>query len=426
MMRMNQKTVHNPDRYMADLRQILSQGKKRIGLLVGAGAPVSLRVDEQGKMADKGLPIIPDVAGLTEHVMKVLAPDDLKVINALLPDLGETPNIETILTKIRRLSQAIGSAEVQGLNGQGYEELAARICECIGKKVSPSLPDGVNPFTELVSWIGGINRQHPVEIFSPNYDLLMEEAFEKALQPYFDGFSGAHKPFFDPTSIANDQLPSRWSRLWKIHGSLGWDISGNTVIRTGNRNATSLIYPDHLKYDQITRQPYSALFERLKEFLMTPDSILICTGFSFFDAHITAVMDEAMEANKHTSIIAFQYKKLAEEQYACELARKRPNLSVYGRDGAVIYGIEGEWQPGQPPSKEWMKIRQTFWDNGGNNDTPSEFVLGDFAKMARFFSLSQASDFAAIIDTSINTSQDGLPEVTVSENNDSGNANVKP
>ena len=37
-------TVHNPDRHIADLRQILSQGKKRIGPLVGAGAPVALKV----------------------------------------------------------------------------------------------------------------------------------------------------------------------------------------------------------------------------------------------------------------------------------------------------------------------------------------------------------------------------------------------
>ncbi|WP_282145227.1 SIR2 family protein [Alteromonas stellipolaris] len=408
---MNQETIHNPDRYMGDLRQILSQGKKRIGLLVGAGAPVSLRVDDNGKLCDLGKPIIPDVTGLTLHVMDKLDSGDLEIVNALLPDLGKNPNIETILTKIRRLSQAIGNAEILGLNGIGYERLAERICKHIGEKVAPVLPEGTNPYTELVSWIGGINREHPVEIFSPNYDLLMEEAFEQAMLPYFDGFSGSHKPFFDPTSIANDKLPPRWSRLWKIHGSLGWNVSGNTVIRTGKRNATSLIFPDHLKYDQITRQPYSSLFERLKEFLMTPDSILICTGFSFFDAHITAVLDEALEANKHTSIIAFQYKNLVEEQYAFELAKKRPNLSVYAKDRAVIFGIEGKWQPGQPPSEEWLQIRQTFWE--GENS--ANFLLGDFAKMARFFALSQASDFILAKEQEVkeNNAED------ISANNDS-------
>lgn len=391
---MKQNTVHNPDRYMADLRQILSQGKKRVGLLVGAGAPVSVKVDEDGKLSSKGSSVIPDVAGLTKVVIEALDDKDKKVIEALLPELGEFPNIETILTRIRRLSQAIGSSKIHGLDGRQYEKLAERICHLIGVKVASPLPEGTSPYTELVSWIGGINREHPVEIFSPNYDLLLEEAFERALLPYFDGFSGSHRPFFDPTSVATDRLPPRWSRLWKIHGSLGWDILGSTVIRTGERNATKLIYPDHLKYDQITRQPYSALFERLKDFLTTPDSLLICTGFSFFDAHITAVLDEALEANKHTSVLAFQYKTLENESHAVSLAMKRPNMSVYAQDGAVIFGIQGDWRPGEPPNDEWLKIRRTFWRTETSGDDKGSFLLGDFEKLSRFFALSQASEFA--------------------------------
>ena len=51
---MSQATTHNPDRFMADLRQILSQGRKRVGLLVGAGAPVALKVDENGNLNHEG------------------------------------------------------------------------------------------------------------------------------------------------------------------------------------------------------------------------------------------------------------------------------------------------------------------------------------------------------------------------------------
>jgi hypothetical protein len=35
-------SVHNPDQYMASLRQIVGQGRKRIGLLVGAGVPAGI------------------------------------------------------------------------------------------------------------------------------------------------------------------------------------------------------------------------------------------------------------------------------------------------------------------------------------------------------------------------------------------------
>lgn len=405
-MPMSQTSIHNPDRFMVDLRQILSQGRKRIGLLIGAGAPASIRVNDQGELDPSGDPLIPDVARLTQSVIDGLEADDRAVIKALLPELDEDPNIEAILTRVRRLSQAIGSAQVHGIDGPGYSDLAAHICERIGLIVSPQLPEEPNPFTEIVSWIGGTHRDNPIEIFTPNYDLLIEEAFERTRLPYFDGFSGAHRPFFDPTSIADDQLPARWSRLWKIHGSLGWEIAGDTIIRTGKREATSLIYPEHLKYDQITRQPYSALFERLSNFLKTPDTLLICTGFSFLDAHITAVFDEALAANTHTAILGFQYKTLSDETAAVNLALRRPNLSIYARDGAVIHGVQGMWRPGNPPTEEWGSIRRTFWQSDSTNGE-GEFLLGDFVELARFFALAQSTELRSATDSQ---GQDGTSE----------------
>lgn len=387
---MTNNTLHNPDRYMVDLRQILSQGKKRVGLLIGAGAPTAIRVDENGHVKQDGEPLIPDVARLTEAVINNLAMPDKNIITTLKTEHGNNPNIEAILTRIRRLAEAIGSAKVHDLNGLEYKALGERICEQIGIKVSPRLPPESNAYTELISWIGGTHREHPVEIFTPNYDLLLEEAFERARLPYFDGFTGAHLPFFDPASISDDKLPARWSRVWKLHGSLGWDVNGDSIVRPGGRNATKLIYPDHLKYDEITRQPYSALFERLREFLTTPDSLLICSGFSFFDSHICAVFDESLRANTHTAIFAFQYQTLDKEGHAIKLALNRPNLSVYARDGAIIFGVKGRWLPGQPPTDEWTGIRQTFW-KAGTGEESNEFLLGDFAKLARFFALTQAS-----------------------------------
>ena len=255
---------------MADLRQILSQGRKRIGIFIGAGAPTAIHVDQNNNIVGEGRPLVPDVAGLTDAVVSEITEDDRKVVNILMDEIEEDINIESILTRVRRLSQAIGKSTVHGLDSTAYRELGQRICKEIGRKVCSTLPEGPNPYSELVSWIAGTHRKHSVEIFTPNYDLLLEEAFERARVAYFDGFTGSHAPFFDPASVSLDEFPARWSRLWKLHGSLGWRISHDTVIRTGEREATELIYPDHLKYDQVTRLPYSALFERLRQFL-TPD-----------------------------------------------------------------------------------------------------------------------------------------------------------
>ena len=302
-------SVHNPDRYTADLRQILSQGRKRVGLLIGAGAGAATRVDAKNQLVGEGgCALVPDVAGLTKVVLANLNDEERAVIEAIKDDVQGPVNVESILSQVRKLSQAIGASAVHGLNGKGYFSLGERICTEIGLQVDARLPVGRSPYSELVSWIAGIQREHAIELFTPNYDLLIEEAFERARVPFFDGFTGAHKPFFDPASVSTDPLPARWTLLWKLHGSLGWEISGDTVIRTGTRHATELIYPDHLKYELVTKLPYSALFDRLRQFLTTSDTLLICSGFSFMDAHICAVLDEALAANAHTAVFGFQFK----------------------------------------------------------------------------------------------------------------------
>ena len=378
---------------MADLRQTLAPGRKHIGLFLGAGAPMAIRVRQEDCTEQGDRPLIPDVDGLTTEVLDALDCEDRRVLCTIRKELDDD-NVEALLTQVRRLAQAIGSSEVHRLNGEKYDKLAQRICREIGRVVGASLPCDTNPYSELVSWIAGTQRERAVEIFTPNYDLLLEEAFERAQTPYFDGFSGAHLPFFDAASVSADDFPARWSRVWKLHGSLGWRLAANTVVRTGERDATQLIYPDHLKYDHVTRLPYSALFERLRTFLTTPDTLLITSGFSFSDSHICAVMSEALAANAHTAIFAFQYRELEKERAATKLARSRPNLSVYARNGAIINGLAGRWTPGQPSSGEWDAIRQTFW-NRGTHQGEGEFLLGDFAKLARFLAFVQANQMHA-------------------------------
>ena len=381
-------SVHNPDRFIGDLRQILSQGRKRIGLLIGAGAPLSVRVDAQGKLDAGGQALVPGVDALTDAAIANLTGANAIATEAIRTDLPGRGNIETILSKVRLLQTALGSMPMHGLDGSGYAELGKAICEAIGKIVGASLPAGRTPYHELVSWISGTQRANPIEVFTTNYDLLLEEAFELATAPYFDGFTGGHAPFFDPVTVAGNDLPARWSRLWKLHGSLGWKSENGTVVRCGGRECAELVYPDHLKYDLTQKQPYSALFERLKHFLLTPDTVLLTTGFSFRDAHICAVLGEALAMNANAAVIAFQYQKLADEEPARKLAFKHPNLSVYASDAAVIGGVLGAWRPGDPP-KNWNEIRATFWGERGGTQS---FLLGDFASFCRFCALSYSTD----------------------------------
>lgn len=74
---------------MTDLRQIMSQGRKRIGLFIGAGAPTSIRIDTTtGKISPGGAALIPDVAGLTDHVIDKLQETDRKVVVSIRTKFG--------------------------------------------------------------------------------------------------------------------------------------------------------------------------------------------------------------------------------------------------------------------------------------------------------------------------------------------------
>lgn len=367
------ETVHNPDQYMYDFRHLITHSRKKIGILIGAGAPVSINVgsDENRK------PLIPDIKGLTEIVESKLKAENKMAFDALAAELGDK-NIELILSRVRALAGVIGTTKIHGLDGPGYEELSINICQVIKDVVSKGLPEKENPYSHLISWVNGINRDYAVELFTTNYDLLLEEAMERSRTPYFDGFTGAKSAFFDPSTISSNDLPSRWIRLWKLHGSINWsrNVKGE-VIRLQGQEDGSMVYPSHIKYDQTQAAPFSSMFDRLKCFLLEPDSLLITTGFSFADAHITAKLDECLSENPSSAVVALQFQSLANESSAVEVGLRRPNLSVYCRDGAVINGVKAKWKIGELPSKNWSVIRDEYWSK-------SEFILGDYVSLARF------------------------------------------
>jgi hypothetical protein len=378
-------SVHNPDQYMASLRTIIAQGRKKIGLLIGAGAPAGMA------KADGSYPLVPAVAGLTEQVLKALDGKYAKQIAGLKAELPKD-DIETILSRVRSLSKVIGKSQVHEMDGVGYKDFGEAICAEIGKIVDARLPKGQSAYADLVSWVTGAARDYPIEIFTTNYDLLLEEAFESVGAPYFDGFTGGREPFFDPVSVARNDLPARWTRLWKLHGSLGWCAGENDdVIRTGKSSATHLVFPEHLKYDQTQKAPYTALLDRLKAFLSADDTLLISVGFSFADAHVSARIDEGLAGNASASVFAFMYKPLEQEPSACDLARKRPNFSVYAPDMAVMNGTRGAWAlPAELPSKDWGPIRSTYWGKPSPG-APDQFLLGAVEPFARFFSASRST-----------------------------------
>ena len=48
------------------------------------------------------------------------------------------------------------------------------------------------------------NRDYSKEIYTSNYDMIIEKSLEKIQIPYLDGFVGSYEPFFLPECVLHD------------------------------------------------------------------------------------------------------------------------------------------------------------------------------------------------------------------------------
>ncbi|MFS1162487.1 SIR2 family protein [Aeromonas salmonicida] len=348
---------HDPVRQLSFIQQALSQNRKPIGFFIGAGCPLSIRVNERVENGNTvSDPLIWDVSGLTRIIAKRLSAPDAaspstwdKIVKIVADDGGDGGNIELILSRIRVFASVAGNGEVRGLSAKELLKLDEDVCAVISTEVARSLPSKDSAYHNLAIWSRAIRRERPVHLFTTNYDLLMEQALEESSAPYFDGFIGSRKAFFDLGAVEDEGLlPPRWTRLWKIHGSLNWRLeNGTSVVRSDQKTdeQSYLIYPSHLKYDQSRKMPYLAMLDRLKAFLLAPSALLFICGYSFADEHINDVICRSLETNPTAHVFACVFGALEDERYVlarhCALAT--PNLSLLGFDKAIIGRTLGNW-----------------------------------------------------------------------------------
>ncbi|NCU33357.1 MAG: SIR2 family protein, partial [Candidatus Moranbacteria bacterium] len=210
------------------LRQALASDKNKVAFLLGAGCPLSIK-------DAKDIPLIPDIAGLTKFVCDIIDQEQIDKIRTGIKPIGSRSiTIEDILSRTRLLIDAIGESEFDGLRQNDLVDMEKLICEKITAVVNKELPDKITSYHNFSAWISGIPREHSVEIFTTNYDLLIESSLESKNIPYFDGFIGSKNAFFDLHSIEYEKLPARWIKLWKLHGSINWWVDEKGKVFRGN------------------------------------------------------------------------------------------------------------------------------------------------------------------------------------------------
>lgn len=410
---------HDPSEYIRGIQQILISDKKRIAFLFGAGSSLSRK--------NKKSLVVPAIGQMTKQIVELVGEANEKYKNALISikeELGSKYNIETILSNLEQKAKLIGKGDkLNSLNKEEFADLILKIKEQIRIMVSVHKVGGKDVNREIVTqlvqtdfaeWIKQAERKYPIEIFTTNYDFLLELALEHKEVPYYDGFCGSFRPFFNTESVEDIHFLHSQTKLWKIHGSLGWHFNSETgkILRVNPDDDDILIYPSSLKYKDSKKQPYESLMDRLSNFLKQDDSILITCGYSWGDEHINSRIVSALKTNTSSHVIGLLHDKvwdidtnkydfaLTSECDAAKIALDNPKVSLYGYRNAVIGCKYGNWKLKSEPDKEdtvkvnlyfdedgytseedalnTEKISEQFWTGTG------EFVLPDFNKLTNF------------------------------------------
>lgn len=161
-----------------------------------------------------------------------------------------------------------------------------------------------------------------LSIVTTNYDTLIEDAADSIGFTVIDGFTFAHRPQFDSDmfewnlvkdieNIKTRELEYKKNiiNLLKLHGSLTWERSDKHIFRKEKNNVKNpiMIFPSSNKYMQSYQEPYFELFIKFQELLKRPNTLLITTGFSFADNHISQMIIQAILHNKSLALLISDY-----------------------------------------------------------------------------------------------------------------------
>lgn len=403
----SQLIEHDPGKVLETLTSHLTHAEANIAFLFGAGTSCSVRIPILKQDGDEGpshRSLIPNVAELTTICAREVAkldPDDkvprfapaLEALESEIKHPDRATNIEDILSAVRRKLEAMGPKDTLcGLQLKDLELVDETIRKTIAAQVNPpasSFPERL-PHTDFVRWIAQMPRARAVEIFTTNYDILVETALEEERVPAFDGFVGCNKPFFCHDALTRPETApgAMWTRLWKVHGSINWGLETiggrKRVVRTSPREEGEMIMPSHHKYDESRKQPYTALLDRLRRVMERDDTILFVCGYSFSDDHLNAILFDALEARQRPHVIALQYQDPDPNHVLAERAGSLRNLMVLGPGEAIIRAARGRWRSQTDLTSAPLSV--AFETNVGEDgrQTVGRFLLGDFSKFASF------------------------------------------
>ena len=184
----------------------------------------------------------------------------------------------------------------------------------------------------LVSFSSRSATRERLNLFTTNYDRIIEYGAELAGVRLIDRFVGSINPIFrssrvdvdmhyNPPGIRGEpRYLEGVVHFTKLHGSLDWTAQDGVIKRfalpygasdirtysnkTEQRNL--MIYPNSTKDRETAEYPYVELFRDLAASTCRPNSTVFIYGYSFGDEHINRVLIDMLSIpSTHLVIISF-------------------------------------------------------------------------------------------------------------------------
>jgi hypothetical protein len=208
-------------------------------------------------------------------------------------------------------------------------------------------------------------RRGAVNLFTTNYDTLIEDALALGSVPYWDGFCGGAVAF--RSHRFGDQVEASWYRalLVKLHGSIDWHQDQDGLVcrvRDGNTYPSTasrlLIYPQATKYHATQRDPFAAQFELLRRAPNSPrDNTFAVCGYSFGDEHINQEIELAMaRPDCRATLLAFCMEGTAgllEVPQGWRASRWGERLFCITERGLYVGGDGPYFEPVAGSNRDW-------------------------------------------------------------------------
>ncbi|WP_257139813.1 SIR2 family protein [Burkholderia sp. MSMB1826] len=254
--------------------------------------------------------------------------DQLRVANELLRGLailGKTEDAEKLALDLANILDAFSKSILKSESGIAAAEEARR------EQAFNTL------VTFLMSFASRTGVRDRLNIFTTNYDRLIEAGSELAGLHLLDRFLGNLTPVFrssrldldmhyNPPGIRGEpRYLEGVARFTKLHGSVDWVQTGGDIRRVGlpfgaesvqpylkapgleSASAHALmIYPNAAKDRETSDYPYVELFRDLAAAICRPNSTLVTYGYSFGDEHINRVIRDMLTIpSTHLVVISF-------------------------------------------------------------------------------------------------------------------------